>query len=78
MPCSWPCGRIFGRNLGGIRGRLTRTLEAHDTRRRPGNRVALHVGDGDHGVVERRVHMRNAIGDVLAFLALSNARDFWL
>src|ERR1700709_486253 len=34
-----------------------------------GNGVALGIGDGDHGVVEAGVHMRDARGDVLAFTA---------
>jgi hypothetical protein len=37
--------------------------------------VALRVGDGDHRVVERRAHMRDARGDVLAF-ATTNACCF--
>ena len=44
-----------------------RTLESHRSGRRPGNGVALCVGDGDGRVVERRIHMRNAGRDVLAF-----------
>jgi hypothetical protein len=34
------------------------------------DRVALHIRDQDLGVVERRIHMRHAGSDVLAFLAL--------
>src|SRR5690606_33696791 len=47
-----------------------RTLEAHRPGGRPGNRVALRVGDQDLGVVEAGAHMRDAGRDVLAFLAL--------
>src|SRR6202042_1968522 len=38
-------------------------------RRRPGNGIALRVGDGDGGVVERRIHMRHTGSDVLALTA---------
>src|SRR5450432_3730763 len=62
-------GDVFRRNLRGIGGRLARTLEAHRARRRPGNGVALRVGDGDGGVVERRIHVRDTGCNVLAFTA---------
>src|SRR3546814_15054013 len=61
-------GRV-GSDLRGIRRRLARALEALAARRRPGNGVALRVGDGDHRVVERCIHMRDGRGDVLLFLA---------
>src|SRR4051812_39526729 len=60
---------ILRRNLRGERRRLARAFEAVAARRRPSDRVALRVGDGDHGVVERRVHMRDARRDVLALAA---------
>src|SRR6478735_11866531 len=66
---------VLGGNLCGIRGRLARTLEAHRAGGGPGNRVALRVGDGDGRVVERRVHVRDAGGDVLA-LTTTNAGGF--
>src|SRR5690348_7233490 len=62
-------GDVFRSNLCRVGGRLTRTLEAHRAGRRPGDGVALRVGDGDGRVVERRIHMRDAGGDVLAFTA---------
>src|SRR5262245_13927493 len=68
-------GDVFGGNLRGIGGRLARALEAHRAGRRPGDRVALRVGDGDGRVVERRIHMRDAGGDVLAF-ATADAGGF--
>src|SRR6266404_7323076 len=68
-------GNVFGRDLGRIRGRLARTLEAHRAGRRPGNGVALRVGDGDGRVVERRIHVRDAGRDVLA-LAAADAGGF--
>src|SRR5215211_3950183 len=60
-------GNVFGRNLRGIGGRLARALETHRAGRRPGNGIALRVGDGDGRVVERRIDVRDARGDVLAF-----------
>src|SRR3546814_18700323 len=37
----------------------------HGAGRRPRNGIALRVGDGDHGVVERRVDVRDARRDDL-------------
>src|SRR6516225_2555018 len=68
-------GNVFGCDLRCIRGRLARSLETHGAGRRPGNRVALSVGDSDRRVVERRVHVRDAGGDVLALTA-ANAGGF--
>src|ERR1700733_1738552 len=62
-------GDVFSGNLRGIRGRLARTLETHRARRRPGNGVALRVGDGDRRVIERRIYVRYARGDILALAA---------
>src|SRR3546814_9432665 len=64
-----PFAGRFGSDRRGIRRRLARALEALSARRRPGNGVALRVGDGDHRVVERCIHMRDGRGDVLLFLA---------
>src|ERR1700712_5294183 len=75
-------GNVFSRNLRGIGSRFARTLEAHRARRRPGNGVALRVGDGDGGVVERRIYVRHAGCDVLALTAayaggfLAHSRTF--
>src|ERR1700733_14722973 len=60
-------GDVFRRDLRGIGCRLARTLEAHRAGRRPGNGVALRVGDGDGRVVERRIYVRDTRSDVLAF-----------
>src|SRR2546429_1562922 len=54
----------IGRDLRRERRRLARPLEPGVPRGRPGKSVALPVGDGDDGVVERRVHVRDALGDV--------------
>jgi hypothetical protein len=56
---------VLGSNLGSERGRLARTLEALATGGRPRQGVALTVGDGDDGVVERSVDVRDAVGNVL-------------
>src|SRR5580704_6102922 len=68
-------GNILRRDLSGIRGRFARPLEPHRSRRRPGNGVALRIGDGDGGVVERRIDVCHAGGDVLAF-ATADAGGF--
>src|SRR6185312_15425117 len=62
--------RIFSGDLRGVRRRLARALEAHRAAARPGDGVALRVGDGDVRVVERRVHVRDAGHDVLALALL--------
>ncbi len=70
-PCSCALRRcILGSHLGSIRSRFTRPFKAHGARRRPRDCVALNVRDQDFCVVERRIHMRNASGDVFAFLTL--------
>src|SRR5450631_2599428 len=66
-------GRLGG-DLRRERRRLARALEAGAAGRRPGQCVALAIGDGDDRVVERRVDMRNAFGDVLLDL-LARPRD---
>src|SRR4051812_17302888 len=60
---------ILGGHLRRIGRRLAAALEAFRARGGPGDHVALGIGDGDHGVVERGVHMRDACGDVLALAA---------
>src|SRR5467141_2224161 len=62
-------GDVFRRDLRGIGSRFTRTLETHRSGRRPGNGVALRVGDGDGRVVERRIHVRDTGRNVLALAA---------
>lgn len=56
----------FRSDLSSERCRLARTLEALTTRRSPRQGIALAIGDRDDGVVERRVNVRNAVGNVLA------------
>src|SRR5215470_10233049 len=58
---------ILACHLGRVRRRFARPLEAHGTGRRPCNRVALGIGNRDHRVVERRVHVGDARGNILAF-----------
>ena len=60
----------LGRHLGGERRALAGALEADVAGRRPGEDVALLVGDADDRVVERALDVRHAVGDVLA-LALA-------
>src|SRR5215469_11568368 len=67
---------VLGGDLRRVGRRLARALEAHGAGRRPGDRVALRVGDGDHRVVEGGVDVRHAGRDVLAF-ALTDAGNFF-
>src|SRR5262249_39013776 len=69
-------GGVLGGHLGGIGRRFTRALEAHGAGRRPGDGVSLCVGNGDHRVIEGRVHGRDSGSDVLAF-ASANAGGFF-
>src|SRR5215217_3224775 len=69
-------GSILRGHLGRIGSRLARPFEAHRTGGRPRDRVALGVRDGNHGVVERGVHMRHAGDNVLAFAAADAGRFF--
>ena len=62
-------GGVLGGQLRGERGRLARTLEADVTRRRPGDDVALRVGDRHDRVVERALDVCGAVRDVLLFPA---------
>src|SRR6185369_16670593 len=55
----------LGGDLRRERGGLARALEAGVARGRPGKHVALAVGDRHDGVVERRMHVGDALGDVL-------------
>src|SRR5882672_7289663 len=59
---------LFGGDLRRERRGLARTAETATTRGRPGKRVPLAIGDRDDGVVERRVHVRDAVEHVLACL----------
>src|SRR5262249_30854440 len=58
-------GRV-GRDLGGERRRLARALESGRAGGLPDDDVPLAVGEGDDRVVERRLDVRLADGDVLA------------
>src|SRR5690606_10609061 len=55
--------RLLGGDLGGERGRLARAAEPRAAGGRPRQRVALAIGDGDDGVVERSVDVGDAVGD---------------
>ena len=60
----------LGRELRRERRALARPLESHVARGRPRQRVALLVGERDDRVVERRLDVCDAVGDVLALFAL--------
>src|SRR5690606_1995745 len=68
-------GDILGGHLRRKRRGLARSLEALGSGRRPGNRIALSVGNGDHRIVEGRIDVGNARRNVLA-LATANAGGF--
>src|SRR6266566_4151561 len=63
-----PRARV-GRHLRGERRRLARALEPGRAGGLPGDHVALLVGQGDDRVVEARLDVRLADGDVLLDLA---------
>ena len=65
--------RIVSGNLRGIGGRLAAPLEAHRAGTGPADRIALSIGDGDHGVVEAGVDVRNTAGDVYLVTAPNTA-----
>ena len=61
--------RRLGRELRGEGGGLTRTLEANLAGGCPGDNRARGVREGNDGVVERRLDVGVAVGDVLRNLA---------
>src|SRR5262249_5682492 len=72
-------GRLLGGDLGGALGgegrALAAALEADGAGRGVAQRITVGVGDGDDGVVERRLDVGDAPADVatlLAFLALGH------
>src|SRR5690606_35746918 len=72
-------GGVLGGQLRGERRRLARPLEADMARRRPGEHVALRVGDRHDRVVEGALDVSGAVRDVLllpaaALLALLGGR----
>src|SRR5215207_102955 len=54
--------RLLGGHLGGEGRALLGALEADVAGRGPGEDVALLVGDGDDGVVERALDVGDAVG----------------
>src|SRR6202040_2711280 len=64
------CGRacLLGGNLRGERRALARAAETAAARGRPGQCVALTIGDRDDRVVERSMDVRDRIEHVLASL----------
>ena len=72
-PCSIaPAGGLLGGHLGGEGRALAGALEADVAGRGPREHVALEVGDRDDRVVEGRLDVGDAVGDV-APLALPGA-----
>ena len=67
--------RDFTGDLRGVRGRFTRPFKALRTGRRPRDCVALSVGDRDDRVIERRIDVRDARCNILAFAAAGRAVD---
>src|SRR5690606_7280055 len=55
---------VVGSYLGSIGSRLAAPLEAHHPGAGPADGVALRIGDGNHGIVEAGVHMRDAAANV--------------
>src|SRR5262249_23511849 len=72
-----PLGGDLGGPLGGERRALARALETDRAGGGVAERVAVGVGDGDDGVVERRLDVGDAPADLaslFAFLALGHGR----
>src|SRR5436853_3965469 len=65
---------LLGRHLRRERSALARATEAAAPGGRPGERVALPIGDGDDRVVEGGMHVRDRIEHVLARLLRSLGR----
>src|SRR5690606_30674310 len=53
--------RVLSRYLGCERGALARAAETSTARGRPGQYIALTIGDRDDGVVEGRMNVRNTV-----------------
>src|SRR5450631_1317841 len=71
-----PLGAGFGGQLGREGGGLAGALEPDVAGRGPGQHVALGIGDGDDGVVERALDMGHAVADVLALALARPTRLF--
>src|SRR5665213_3490906 len=63
--CHGPLCALLGGELGGERRGLAGALEPDVAGRRPGEDIALRIGDGDARVVERALDVGDAEGDVL-------------
>src|SRR5262249_31288437 len=75
---------LFRRAVGGLLGRerraLARTFEPHTAGARPRDHIALIIGDRHDRVIESRMNVHDAFGDILApfFLARGALRSFFL
>ena len=69
----------FRGNLRSKRCRFARTFEPLTTRRCPSQGIALTITDGDDGVVERCMHVCNAVSNVFTdfFTYASSGRIGW-
>src|SRR5690349_14470036 len=69
---------MLARLIGGVHSSLlrregrafTRAAESQRARALPGKHTAFSVGDGDNGVVERRLNVHQTVGNALALLLL--------
>jgi len=59
-------GDLLGSTLPGKRSALAAAFEAASSCARPANRVALGIGNRHRRIVERRIDMRDAHGNVLS------------
>ena len=65
-------GHPLRRPRGGKRRGLPRTLESHRPGGIPTERLTVDIGDGDDGVIERRVDVRDALDDVFSDFLLGH------
>jgi len=63
---------ILGDHLGGIGCALTGALETHLAGTGPAKNGTAHVGDADDRVVEGRLNVGDAVGDIFASLGLDD------
>jgi hypothetical protein len=77
-PCSKAFGRPLQRELSRKRSRLLRAFVTEGASARPGNDIALLVGDGHDRVIEGAMNMSDALGEVALHLFLTGARGFAL
>src|ERR1019366_9463924 len=78
-PCSMAARAHFSAAKRRAEGReFARTLKANLARRGPRQHVAFGVGNGNDGVVERTLDVRDSEGNVLTFLLTDLTNRRWL